>query len=431
MKIGDICQERATCRICGSKALTPVINLGRQHIASFFSKAPPSDPLNRSYPLELVRCAASDGCGLVQLRHSISPRVLYSHYGYRSGINEQMQENLKEIALAAEVMVTLREGDTVCDIGCNDGTLLESFQAVGIDRFGIDPAENIVAFAREKELDVICEFFSKKVYEAARPGIKARVITTIAMFYDLEDPDGFVKDVADVLAGDGVWIMEMAYLPSILKNVSFDAICHEHLEYYCLYQLEWLFAKYGLNIHRLEFNDINGGSIRLFIRHKAAGKVPAETRARIEAVRREEQLLGLHTDTPFERFYENVVKVRNELRTLLENIQSRGEIVYVYGASTKGNTILQFCGIDNRLIKKAADRNPDKWSSKTPATNIEIISEAQARKEAPDYFLALPWPFFEVFRKREAAFLEHGGKFILPLPQVTVVGENGDNVQYG
>jgi hypothetical protein len=352
--------------------------------------------------------------------------VLYSHYGYRSGINERMRQNLIDIARIAENMAGLKKGDTVCDIGCNDGTFLEAISSKGVDRLGIDPAANVAGLARAKGLEVICDFFSKPVYEKARPGVKAKVIATIAMFYDLDDPSAFVRDIANILSGDGVWAMELAYLPSMLKNNSFDTICHEHLAYYGLRQLEWLFEKENLNIHRVEINDINGGSIRMFIRKRSAGPVPAETLRILSDIREKERLLRLDTGEPYSAFYQSVLAIRKELKHLLEDILAQGKRIYAYGASTKGNIILQFCGISNRLITKAADRNPDKWSCRTPATDIEIISEQQARDEKPDYFLVLPWSFIGVFKEREAAFLNGGGKFILPLPTVRVIGRNGE-----
>jgi len=429
METERICKKRTTCRICGSDRLTPVIDLGRQCLASVFaSPADESYPdyLRQPYPLELVRCAASDGCGLVQLRHSIAPEVLYHHYGYRSGINERMRRNLESIARSAEAMVLPRAGDLICDIGCNDGTLLAFFETPGIDRLGIDPAGNVLAYARQKGLDVVCDFFSGSVLETARPGTTARIITTIAMFYDLEDPVRFVADVASLLSADGLWVMEVAYLPAMLKNNSFDTICHEHLEYYCLGQLEYLLASQGLAIYQAEKNDINGGSIRLFIRHRTMGEIPSQTRAALDDIRAEERRLGLDSDTPFHDFYQAAQQVRQQLCRLLESLHARGQRIFVYGASTKGNTILQFCGIDDRLIEKAVDRNPDKWSACTPATGIQIVSEAEARADPPDYYLALPWHFFEVFREREKDFLDSGGRFILPLPAVRVVGKDGD-----
>lgn len=426
IKIDNVCRQRTTCRICGSDELVPVINLGEQCLASVFETSAPPDWLRQKYPLELVRCAASSGCGLVQLGHSITPRLLYRYYGYRSGINERMRQNLLDIARTTEELVPLRKGDTICDIGCNDGTLLKSFTAPGIDRLGIDPAENVVQLARRKGLEVICDFFSRSVYENARPGKKARIVSTVAMFYDLDDPDEFMRDVAAILADNGIWIMELSYLPLMLQHNSFDSICHEHLAYYCLRQLEWLLDQHSLVIHRVSFNDINGGSIRLFIRKQSAGPIPKETASQLAEIRQQERIMGLGCTGPYEAFYQSILTIRHDLQCLLHDLHHQGKTIYAYGASTKGNTILQFCDIDSRLIKKAADRNPDKWSSRTPATNIEIISEQQAREEKPDYFLVLPWSFFNVFKKREAAFLERGGKFVLPLPTVQIVGKNGD-----
>ncbi len=429
METERICKKRTTCLIRGSDCLTPVIDLGRQNLASVFeSPHNISSPayLWQKYPLELVRCAALDGCGLVQLRHSIAPHVLYGHYGYRSGINESMRRNLKSIAQSAEKMVPLKLGDLVCDIGCNDGTLLAFFETPDIDRLGIDPAGNVLAYAREKGLDVIRDFFSQAVVETVRPGVSARIITTIAMFYDLEEPGQFVADVAALLAEDGLWVMEVAYLPTMLKNVSFDTICHEHLEYYCLRQIEWLLEPHGLSIYKVEMNDINGGSIRLFIRRKAVGAIPDGTAAKLARIREEELSLALDSNTPYREFYQAALTVRRRLQRLLHACHDRGRRIYVYGASTKGNTILQFCGLDHHLINKAVDRNPDKWGTCTPATGIKIISEEEARADPPDFYLVLPWPFFEVFRQREKAFLDNGGRFILPLPEVRVVGKNGD-----
>ncbi len=425
MQTDNICKKRITCRICGSEKLIPVIDLGQQCLASVFESGTPPDWLRQPYPLALVRCDAEDGCGLVQLGHSIAPGVLYRHYGYRSGINERMRQNLVDIARVVENMAGLQPGDTVCDIGCNDGTFLASLSPA-TDRLGIDPAENVIKSARDKGLDVICDFFSRQIYENVRPGVKAKIVSTIAMFYDLDNPAGFVSDVAGVLADEGVWVMEMAYFPFMLKNHSFDNICHEHLAYYCLKQLEWLFDQEGLKIHGVEFNDINGGSIRLFIRKSAAGPVPETTLGELARIRQQEQALGLETSAPYTAFYESALVVRDDLKQLLNDIRKEGKTVYAYGASTKGNIILQFCDIDNRLIRKAADRNPEKWFARTPATDIEIISEQQARDEKPDFFLVLPWSFVDIFKEREADFLKNGGKFILPLPDVRLIGNNGD-----
>ena len=411
------------CRICGREDLRPVIDLGSQYIASIFAGADIPEPLGKRYPLEVVRCASPDGCGLVQLRHSVSPQLLYSHYGYLSGINEAMRINLRDIVQKVASMVTLAPGDVVADIGCNDGTLLSFYHDSRIDRLGFDPAENVTRFAQAKGLEVVQDFFSSEAFRRARPGKKARVITSIAMFYDLEDPGAFAGEVASILADDGVWVIELSYLPCMLAKNSYDTICHEHLEYFSLRQITWMLDRHGLRVHGLEFNEVNGGSFRLFIRKQEAGPVPGATREAIQAVQASEERLGLGTESPYLDFREKVVSLSRDLRSLLEEISSSGKTVYVYGASTKGNTILQCSGIDRTLVPKAVDRNPDKWGRSTLGSGIPIISEAQARLESPDYFLVLPWHFLAVFVERERAFLERGGKFILPLPEVRMIGE--------
>src|SRR5260221_1399640 len=255
------CVERTSCRICGSTRLDTVIDLGEQFIASAFVGDVVPEPLNRRYPTELVRCI--DGCGLVQLRHSLDPRLLYvDGYGYRSGTNELMRANLRDIVASIEPTVDLRAGDTVLDIGCNDGTLLDSYQVTGLDRVGFDPVSSVAHSAVEKGIFVVNDFFSGGRFREARAGRKAKAVTSIAMFYDLEQPLEFARDVASLLASDGVWVIELSYLPSMLKTNSFDTICHEHLEYYALRQIEWMAERADLIVRRGEFNDVNGGSFR-------------------------------------------------------------------------------------------------------------------------------------------------------------------------
>jgi NDP-4-keto-2,6-dideoxyhexose 3-C-methyltransferase len=416
--------EIRRCRLCGGGQLQAVIDLGPQYIASIFTGEDVTDHLKTRYPLEVVRCASKRGCGLVQLRHSVSRKLLYSHYGYLSGINEAMCANLRDIAEKVERMAGLAPGDLVADIGCNDGTLLSFYQADGLDRLGFEPADNVSRLARDKGLDVVPTFFSSDAFRRARPDRKAKAVTSIAMFYDLEDPGEFVGNIASILADDGVWVIELSYLPFMLANTSYDTICHEHLEYYSLRQITWMLDRHGLKVHGIEFNNVNGGSFRLFIRREEAGPVPGEIQQTIRAVEEREERLGLASDAPYLRFKAQAEKVSRELRALLDEITAIGKKVYIYGASTKGNTILQYCGVDKTIIPKAADRNPDKWRRRTLGTDIFIISEEQARRESPDYFLVLPWHFIDVFRKREEEFLTRGGKFILPLPEVRVIGRD-------
>jgi hypothetical protein len=241
------------------------------------------------------------------------------------------------------------------------------------------------------------------------------------MFYDLERPLEFARDVASLLSADGVWVIELSYLPSMLKTNSFDTICHEHLEYYALRQIEWMAERADLTVRRVEFNDVNGGSFRVFFSPRGISTRDPHARA-VEAARAKEALFGLDTDRPYREFRDAAARIRSELQALLGKLKADGKKVYIYGASTKGNTLLQYCGIDHRLVGKAAERNPEKWGRRTLGTDIPIVSEEQARAERPDYFLVLPWHFFSGFVTREAAFLQRGGKFIRPLPKVEIIG---------
>lgn len=414
----ELCRPTTACRICGSTELHPVISLGEQYIASLFPTGPLPEELDHRFPLEVVRCTKEGGCGLVQLAHTVAPGVLYDHYGYRSGTNEIMRANLEGISAAVEEMVVLNPDDVVLDIGCNDGTLLKSYRTGGIRRVGIDPSDAIKAIDGS-EITAINDFFSFEVIARAMPGLKAKVITTIAMFYDLDKPQPFVADIAKILADDGVWIIELSYLPSMLQVTAFDTICHEHLEYYHLKPIEWMLEREGLRVHKAEINTVNGGSIRLFVR-KVTLEVPEGARNDLDTLRRNEDVLALDTDGPYDFFNESCMRMRSQLRALLENATAKGKVVYAYGASTKGNTLLQFYGLDNELVKKAADRNPDKWGTETIGTHIPIVSEDEARADKPDYFLVLPWHFFDGFVTRERGYLEQGGTFIVPLPQVRV-----------
>jgi NDP-4-keto-2,6-dideoxyhexose 3-C-methyltransferase len=414
----SIIRAATRCRLCGGDALEPVIDLGDHHLSGIFIDGDAPEGLDERLPLAVVRCADPDGCGLVQLAHSVEPSVMYAHYGYRSGTNEIMRANLRDIAEKVSALAPLRPGDHVLDIGCNDGTLMAAYRTPGLRVLGVDPSD-AASEAEAAGFEVVRAFFSRDAVEEARPGTRFRAITSIAMFYDLEDPVAFARDVEALLTDDGVWVVELSYLPTMLTRCSFDTVCHEHLEYYALGSIEWALRQSGLAVEHVEFNEINGGSFRLFIRKADTVGQPSEAVLR---ARREEAGMQLRSDEPYARFREATEHVRADLRAMLERLAADGRRVYAYGASTKGNTILQYCGIDTRLVAKAADRNPDKWGKRTLGTRIPIVSEDEARREAPDYFLVLPWHFLDGFLRREAPYLEAGGMFIVPIPEVRVIG---------
>lgn len=403
-----------------------MLSLGAQHIAGAFADPGGGQPVARRVPLELVRCDMTrnqEGCGLIQLRHTVPGAILYQSYWYRSGVNQTMTRNLHEIATQAEELVGLHPEDLVLDIGCNDGTLLDGYETANLKYLGFDPSD-VGRYAVAKGYDVVRDFYSYEHLRSRYPKQQARVITSIAMFYDLEYPRAFVADVARVLADDGVWVMELHYLPTMLEMNQFDAIVHEHLEYYSLAVIERLLGEAGLGVVRAELNRVNGGSLRLFIRHTEGCEVQGEDGDALQRLRIREFEMELDTAVPYERFAAGSERVRTELAAVCRELVDAGKTIHVYGASTKGNTILQYAGIDSTLVPYAADRNSDKHGSETIGTNIPIISEERSREMQPDYYLALPWHFLDEFLDREREFLDRGGRFIVPMPAVRVVPES-------
>lgn len=415
--------ERTTCRICGGP-LKPVFSLGELYVSNFLN---PGEDDGIKTPLELVFCRQ---CCLVQLRHTVPPEALYKNYWYRSGTNLSMRNALADIAHKAEELMHFQAGDTVLDIGCNDGTLLASYETVGLYKIGFDPAENLASFSRQVADNVVTDFFGAEIF-SQNPQLRARrpkLITSIAMFYDLEDPKKFVADVKEVLHPEGLWIIQMSYLPLMLKQNAFDNICHEHLEYYSLQSLEYLLKLYDLKVIAMELNDVNGGSFRVYIRHQAASdKSIGDATWRdlmtkeLHRFREKEAAIALSSLATYKEFAFRVERLKNDIVGFIKEQIKLGKKIYVYGASTKGNTLLQYFGLDHDLITAAAERNPDKWGKITVGTHIPIVSEEEARAAKPEYLLVLPWHFIEEFQNREKDYLMSGGRFILPLPYFALI----------
>ena len=413
--------HRKTCRVCGSSALTPVINLGEQYLQGSFVKPGKEEPPLRKISLSLVRCDPTKdekACGLLQMEHTVPPEVLYSAYWYRSGTNDTMRNHLQGITEEAASLIG-KSNARVLDIGCNDGTLLKCYPQDFI-KFGVDPSD--VAQEITGDITAIQDIFPSEELTKVLQGEKFDIITSIAMFYDLEDPVSFCKEIKKALAPGGLWVFEMSYMPSMLKMNSYDTICHEHLEYYSLAVLEYILKQADLKIVDAVLNDINGGSIRCYATHLdnfAFKKQEAVTR--IKLLRQAEFDMELDTDKPYKNFQDRINVHKEQLVSLLKMLKKEGKSIHIYGASTKGNTILQWCGIDNRIIDVAAERNPDKYGAYTLGTDIPIVSEADSRAMKPDYYLVLPWHFKEEFLKREEEILKMGVGLIFPLPNLEII----------
>jgi NDP-4-keto-2,6-dideoxyhexose 3-C-methyltransferase len=333
---------RSTCRSCSSPNLDPALDLGNLYVSNF-ADVPESSRWPR-VPLELLLCQQ---CGLVQLRHTTPAEWLYTRYWYKSGVSATMRGALADITAKASRFSGLDRGDSVLDIGCNDGTLLRSYNVEGIRRIGYEPAENLVPEAAAGTDRIVNDFFS------ARPvhGEQFRVITSIAMFYDLENPNAFVADVASLLHQEGVWIIEMHYLPQVLAHNAFDSICHEHLEYYSLAALESLLARHGLVVADAETNEVNGGSLRVYIVHRdSPAPSVAARRERLEGLRAKEQFANLAQIRTYAKFSSRIRRIGEPLRAFVESEIARNNQLSVYGASTKGNTLLQVFGLDRSLF---------------------------------------------------------------------------------
>jgi hypothetical protein len=412
--------HRTTCRVCRSSALTKVIDLGEQHLQGSFYKPGKEIPPLRRIPCTLLRCDPTkdeNACGLLQMEHTVPPEILYSSYWYRSGTNQTMRNHLLRIAREAESLVQKKDA-RVLDIGCNDGTLLRAYPSI-FEKYGIDPSD--VAQGITDGTTVIQDIFPSTELTARLRSQPCDVITSIAMFYDLEDPIGFTRGIKDLLASSGVWIFEMSYMPLMLKMNSYDTICHEHLEYYSLAVIEYIIKKAGMKVFNAVFNDINGGSIRCYATHEKNFNFRTdEYLANLKRIRQEEFDLELDTDKPYKNFQDRINSHRDELLSLIKKLKTDGKIIHIYGASTKGNTILQWCGLDSRLIDYAAERNPEKYGARTLGTDIPIISEVDSRAMKPDYYLVLPWHFKEEFLEREKQTLALGTKFIFPLPNIEI-----------
>ena len=412
-------RKRQTCRVCGSTSLTPVITLGYQYLQGSFVNPNKEIPSTRKIECALVRCNPEldeNACGLLQMKYSVPPEILYNVYWYRSGTNNTMRTHLKE--MVDEILNTMKiDSGNVLDIGCNDGTQL-SYYPDTFNKFGVDPSDIATEITGAT---IFQDTFPLKKYVKEIDEFLFDIITSIAMFYDLENPVQFVKDIKNSLLPNGVWVFEMSYMPDMLANNSYDTICHEHLEYYSLTVLENILERAGMKIFKVSLNKINGGSIRCYATHDGNNKYDTkEDSDYIYDLKQKEFDLELDTDNPYKKFESSIKNESDKLYDLICNLKKEGKTIHVYGASTKGNTILQYSKLDNTLIECAADRNPEKYGSFTLGTNIPIISEEESRAMNPDYYLVLPWHFKEEFLEREKDALERGTGFIFPLPTLDI-----------
>ncbi len=407
-------KEISECRISKSNNLITVLSLGEQYLTGVFPKSK-AEEMTKG-PLDLVWCPDS---GLLQMKQSYSLDEMYGdNYGYRSGLNASMVRHLTNKIHMLERMVEIKSTDLVIDIGSNDATSLKAYTGKH-RKVGIDPTGKKFQEFYTDDISLIPDFFTAGAFIKLFPSDKAKIVTSIAMFYDLENPGQFVRDIESVLDENGIWHFEQSYMPSMLRTNSYDTICHEHLEFYSFKVVKNLLEANGMRVVDVQMNAINGGSFAITACKK--GSTIKSNRPIIDWMIRQEDDMGLDTPKPYRDFEERVFKHRKNLVELIEALVADGKKIIGYGASTKGNVLLQFCGITTKQIPYVAEVNEQKFGSFTPGTLIPIISEKEARAMKPDYFFVLPWHFKHNILEREREYIEQGGKFIFPLPEIEIV----------
>ena len=401
------------CRVCGSSKLTPVVKIKPQYIASTFVKTNKNNPKSKiKIPMTALLCGT---CGLVQLKETVEPDLLYAQYFYRSHVTKTMSRDLQTVVDDALSRVKTKRGDAVLDIGCNDGTMISMFPDA-LARVGIDPAKNIDWSHLDKNITIVNDYFPNDTLKKW----KFKAITSTAMFYDLNKPNAAVQDIKEILSDDGVLCIQVSYLYDTIKDMNFYDFCHEHLEYYSLKSIMYLMKKNGMSVFDASTNAVNGGSLRILAAKKEA-KRPISDNVGYLLLR--EKILHLEEVETYKVFEKLIAYNTTRVR---QYIQKQKGLVIGLGASTKGNVLLQMCGITKKMLPYISERNPQKVGLRTLGDDIELISEERARKLNPSCVFVIPWNFKAEIVDREREYIERGGKFLFIMPYPYVLDKNGE-----
>ena len=403
------------CRICKNHNLIRILDLGEQVLTGVFPKLTDTQPITKG-PLHLVKCMGESHCGLVQLEHSYDLSEMYGlNYGYRSGLNKSMVDHLKGKVDRICRLMSLQPSDLIVEIGSNDGTTLVSYPEIGLELVGVDPTGIKFSHYYPKHVRLIADFFSAKLFKECYSTKKAKVITSFSMFYDLEDPISFMQDIYEVLSDDGIWVFEQSYMPKMLDTNSFDTVCHEHLEFYGLKQIQWMVDRVGLRIIDVEFNDTNGGSFSITA---AKNTSPLEVAESVTVAFARESELGLDNLATYSEFAERTKSVKQNLLRFLAEQKNAGKRVAALGASTKGNVLLQYCQLTENDIESIGEVNAEKFGCRSPGTNIPIVPEDDLLQSHPDILIILPWHFKDFFLTNPKL---KGFTLVFPLPTLEIV----------
>ncbi len=418
------------CKICGNRDLIEVLTLDEQYLSPTFVLSNENNELAEiKTPLTLVLCDKSkneNNCGLLQLREITEPDYLYKEYFYRTATNDTMRKDLRELVDQVLEISNPKSKDIIVDIGANDCTML-NFYDEKFDLVGFEPAKNIKFLDKGKKIKLINNYFNSKNFKDFFGSKKAKIITSCAMFYDLENPIQFVSDIEEILDNDGVWCCQISYLDSMIRYNNFYDICHEHLSYYSLESFEYLINKQNLKLFYAETNEVNGGSVRLYICKKNSTKYDKDMFIKkLNDLRKKEKMLNLTSIETYSDFENIVNNLKNKTVQFVDKILKSKKKVLALGASTKGNIILQHFGLTKDKIPYISERNPEKVGLKCLGSDIELISEEKAREINPEAFIVLPWNFKKEIVERERKYLNDGGKLMFVMPFPHVVTKDGE-----
>ena len=408
------------CRVCFSDSIKEVLKLDPQYVATTFVKSNKNNMMSEiKIPLTLILCK---NCGLVQLKETVRSDLLYQNYFYRTSINDTMKRDLQDVVNYAVNNAKPISDDIVVDIGANDCTMVSMFPK-NLNRIAVEPAKNIDWSNIEKSITIVNEYFSKDIVLKASGGKKAKIVTATAMFYDFDDPNIATKDIKAILDDDGVCVIQVSYLLDTIKDMNFYDVVHEHLEYYSLKSINYLMENNGLTVIDASTNFVNGGSLRILVTHKENSNLKSKRYEEILAEEEKWNLEELDTYTKYENKIQVIIKKTKNF--ILKELRSGGTVIGL-GASTKGNVLLQICGIDKRLLPYLSDRNKEKVGLRTLGTDIEIISEDKAHELNPSCIIVIPWNFKEEILEREKDYIRNGGKMLFLMPYPHYITKDGE-----
>lgn len=402
-----IYKTRDQCRVCGSRMLNPVIDLGNTPLADRFVESASVE--EESFPLRVAYCRV---CHLLQLMEDIDNEILFAdNYGFYTGASPSSVAYFKKYAKEIMERFPVESKEFTMEIASNDGTLLKHFQDAGCRILGVDPARNVAEEANKNGVLTVAEFFNKRFVDLY-DGDKPKLILANNVIAHTDTLQEFVDSVERILSKGGVFVFECQYIPNLIFKNEFDHIYHEHRSFFSLHPLMVLMRKFDLDIFDVEEKNVQGGSIRVYVCHKGERKINESVKRMIQY----EEIIGITSEDIYDAYFHHITYLRCQIIELLKKLKKEGKKVVGYGASAKSNTMIHYCGIDNALLPYIVDKTPYKIGKYTPGVHIPIVDDSDENTKDVDYYLLFVWNYFDGIVEREKKFRDRGGKFIIPIP---------------